>query len=116
MGGNRLSENPNISVLLLEAGHANTRELFSRAPAAFTKMFGTKVDWAHWTEGGQVASGVKGRKMQWPRGRMLGGCTAINGAHTVQEIRRHPADAFTHSYDVNFLGLTAYSLGTDTRP
>ncbi|KAL8277768.1 hypothetical protein RQP46_009890 [Phenoliferia psychrophenolica] len=71
----RLSENPAVSVLLLEAGRAGTRELFSRAPAGFTKMFGTAVDWTHWTEPG---AGVKGRKTRWPRGRMLGGSTSIN--------------------------------------
>ena len=71
-----MSEDPNISVLLLEAGEAGTRELFSRVPAGFTKMFGTIVDWNHWTEPGE---GVQGRKTRWPRGRMLGGCTSING-------------------------------------
>ncbi|KAK4700967.1 hypothetical protein P7C70_g5273, partial [Phenoliferia sp. Uapishka_3] len=74
----RLSENPNLKVLILEAGHAGTRQLFSRIPATFSRMFQTNVDWNFWTEGGEKAEGVKGRSLQWPRARMLGGCSSIN--------------------------------------
>ncbi|KAL8277802.1 hypothetical protein RQP46_009785 [Phenoliferia psychrophenolica] len=71
----RLSEDPHISVLLLEAGHADTRQLFSRIPSGFTRLFDTDADWGYHTESGE---GVAGRRLRWPRGRMLGGCTANN--------------------------------------
>lgn len=79
-----LSEDPTISVLLLEAGAANTRQLFSRIPSGFARLFETSADWGFWTEGGESAAGVKGRRLRWPRGRMLGGSTSSNGEHFLE--------------------------------
>lgn len=78
----RLSEDPNISVLALEAGHSDTLQLFSRIPASFARLFGhASADYNFWTQGGETALGVKGRSLRWPRARMLGGCSAINGSY-----------------------------------
>lgn len=63
-----------MSVLLLEAGAATTpRE--SRIPAAFSKLYRTAVDWNYSTE---PEPHLNGRRLYWPRGKMLGGSSAIN--------------------------------------
>ncbi|MEO0564423.1 MAG: GMC family oxidoreductase N-terminal domain-containing protein, partial [Chloroflexota bacterium] len=71
---NRLSANPNLSVLLLEAGYGDSKPEM-RVPAAFAKLFRTDVDWAYDTVP-QV--GMNGRVMFHPRGRVLGGSSTIN--------------------------------------
>jgi choline dehydrogenase len=62
------------SVLLLEAGGADDR-LEVRIPAAFSKMFRTDADWAYETE---PQAHLGGRRLYWPRGKMLGGSSSIN--------------------------------------
>ncbi|KAM0747378.1 alcohol oxidase [Meredithblackwellia eburnea MCA 4105] len=76
----RLTENPTVSVLVLEAGESDSLQIFSRIPFAFARLFATPAEWGLWTEGGVdgKAPGVKGRSLRWPRGRMLGGCSSIN--------------------------------------
>ena len=70
----RLTEDPQVRVLLLEAGGSDTpRE--SRIPAAFSKLFKTAVDWNYFTE---PEPHLNGRKLYWPRGKMLGGSSSIN--------------------------------------
>ncbi|MCW2681132.1 MAG: choline dehydrogenase [Frankiales bacterium] len=70
----RLSEDPSVRVLLLEAGDRDTtREI--GVPAAFSKLFKTKDDWDYSTE---PEAGCDGREMYWPRGKVLGGCSSIN--------------------------------------
>ena len=70
----RLSEDPEISVLLLEAGRPD-KKLEIRIPAAFSKLFKTSYDWAYETAPQEHAGG---RRMYWPRGRVLGGSSSIN--------------------------------------
>lgn len=70
----RLSENPYVSVLLLEAGDENTNDL-SRAPGAFFMVWGTDYDWQYETT---PQEGLNGRKIYHPRGRVVGGSTGIN--------------------------------------
>ena len=71
---NRLSEDPQTSVLLLEAGgNDDKREI--HIPAAFSKLFKTPYDWAYYTE---EEPGMAQRKMYWPRGKVLGGSSSIN--------------------------------------
>jgi choline dehydrogenase-like flavoprotein len=70
----RLSEDPTVRVLLLEAGDRDTaREI--GIPAAFSKLFKTRVDWDYATE---AEPACDNRSMYWPRGRVLGGCSSIN--------------------------------------
>lgn len=71
---NRLSHDPSARVLLLEAGGPDTaRDI--HIPAAFGRLFKTPVDWAFYTEPQQA---LGGRKLYWPRGKMLGGCSSMN--------------------------------------
>ena len=46
---NRLSEDPSVKVLLLEAGERDTK-LEIHIPAAYGKLNYTKVDWSYYTE------------------------------------------------------------------
>ncbi len=70
----RLSEDPSVRVLLLEAGPADkARDI--HVPAAFSRLFKTEYDWAYHSEPQQQ---VNRRRMFLPRGRVLGGSSSIN--------------------------------------
>jgi choline dehydrogenase len=71
---NRLSEDPAVRVLLLEAGPQD-RGKEIRIPAAFSKLFKSKFDWGYETAP-QV--GLAGRRIYFPRGKVLGGSSAMN--------------------------------------
>ncbi len=71
---NRLSENDMHSVLLLEAGGLDEKQEI-HVPAAFSKLFKTKVDWNYTTTGQQNA---QNRNIYQPRGKVIGGCSSIN--------------------------------------
>lgn len=71
----RLSEDPSVSVLVIEAGKSNAGVLFSQIPLAFPKLFKGPYDWYYETVP-QPALG--NRKLYWPRGKMLGGSSSIN--------------------------------------
>ncbi|MGD0403883.1 MAG: choline dehydrogenase [Candidatus Acidiferrales bacterium] len=70
----RLTEDPRVRVLLLEAGGPKTPKE-SRIPAAFSKLYKTAVDWNYCTE---PEPHLNGRQLYWPRGKMLGGSSSIN--------------------------------------
>lgn len=73
----RLSEDPKVRVILLEAGKDRTRELFVRMPAgSFAMMQRPAYDWSYTT---QPDPTVDGRTMGWSGGKMLGGSSSING-------------------------------------
>ena len=71
---NRLSADPDRSVLLLEAGGSD-RHLNVKVPAAFSKLFKTGRDWNFTTE---AEPNLKGRSLYVPRGKMLGGSSSMN--------------------------------------
>jgi choline dehydrogenase len=71
---NRLTESPRTRVLLLEAGPRDTK-MEIRIPAAFSKLFKTLVDWGYETE---PQPQLGGRRLYWPRGKMLGGTSSMN--------------------------------------
>jgi choline dehydrogenase len=71
---NRLSADPAISVLLLEAGPAD-KMLEIKIPGAYGKLNRTIVDWSFWTE---PQEHVDGRRIYIPRGRTLGGSSSTN--------------------------------------
>jgi choline dehydrogenase len=81
----RLTEDPRIRVLVLEAGPID-RKLEIRIPAAFAKLFKTPYDWDYATA---PEDGLDGRELYWPRGRTLGGSSSINAQ---MYLRGRPAD------------------------
>lgn len=71
---NRLTEDGETTVLLLEAGNPATKPEI-QAPLAWTSLLGTDVDWAYWTE---PEPGLDGRKILCSRGKVVGGSSSIN--------------------------------------
>ncbi len=82
---NRLSEDPSVKVLLLEAGGSN-RHPSVMIPAAFAEQFRSKRDWAFETD---PEPGCDGREIFIPRGKGLGGSSAMNG---MLYVRGRPLD------------------------
>jgi choline dehydrogenase len=82
---NRLSEDPSVRVLLLEAGGSD-RSLKIKIPAAFPQQFHTKLDWDFQTE---PEPHVDGRSLYIPRGKALGGCSSMNA---MLYVRGRPLD------------------------
>ena len=73
---NRLSADPNIRVLLLEAGGKDDY-IWVHIPVGYLYCFGNpRVDWGFSTV---AEPGLNGRSLQYPRGKVLGGCSSING-------------------------------------
>lgn len=70
----RLSEDPAVSVLLLEAG-APDKALELHVPAAFSKLFRGSYDWNYDTV---PQPALEGRTVYWPRGKTLGGSSSLN--------------------------------------
>ena len=85
---NRLSEDPNNQVLLLETGPEDRMPEIAVAPA-WPVLWGTDVDYAYYTTAQQ---GTDGHTHLWPRGRTLGGSSSINA---MVHLHGHPAD-FDH--------------------
>jgi choline dehydrogenase len=71
---NRLSEDRQTRVLLVEAGPRD-RAKEIRIPAAFSKLFKSRFDWGYSTTAQQ---GLRGRCIYYPRGKVLGGSSAMN--------------------------------------
>jgi choline dehydrogenase len=81
----RLSADPAVRVLLLEAGPADdVAEI--RMPGATPTLWRGPLAWQHWTVD---QPGAGGRAVFWPHGRTLGGSSSING---MVYIRGNPAD------------------------
>jgi choline dehydrogenase len=72
---NRLTEDANVSVLLIEAGGKDDLPAIHQ-PTQWVQLWKTSVDWAYVTE---ADSGLGGRSINWPRGKVLGGTSSING-------------------------------------
>jgi choline dehydrogenase len=73
---NRLSADPAVRVLLLEAGGAD-RNFWLRLPVGYFKtIYNEKFSRVFDAEGGDA---LGGRRIAWPRGRILGGSSSING-------------------------------------
>ncbi|MEN9598407.1 MAG: hypothetical protein RL596_718 [Bacteroidota bacterium] len=71
---NRLSEDENKKVLLIEAGGPDSRMEIS-IPGAYSKLNRTEVDWQFWTI---PQKEIDNRKLYIPRGKTLGGSSATN--------------------------------------
>lgn len=73
---NRLSEDPKNKVLLLEAGGSDNK-FWVHVPVGYLYCMGNpKTDWCFQTE---PEEGLNGRALNYPRGKVLGGCSSING-------------------------------------
>ena len=73
---NRLSADPSVSVLLLEAGGRDDWIWF-HIPVGYLYCMGNpRADWGLKTE---PEPGLNGRALNYPRGKVLGGCSSING-------------------------------------
>jgi choline dehydrogenase len=88
----RLSESADNSVLLIEAGGSH-KHMNVQVPAAFSKQFKTKLDWAYYSEPEQY---LGGRRIFMPRAKMLGGCSSMNA---MIYIRGNKADYDTWAKD-----------------
>ena len=72
----RLTEDPAVSVLLLEAGPRDT-DFWIHVPLGYGKLFArTDVNWAYESE---PEPALNGRRIFTPRGKVLGGSSSING-------------------------------------
>ncbi|MBW4627037.1 MAG: GMC family oxidoreductase N-terminal domain-containing protein [Brasilonema octagenarum HA4186-MV1] len=82
---NRLTEDCNTTVLLLEAGNPATKPEI-QIPAQCFSLIGSEVDWGYVSE---LEPYLKGRKMFCSRGKVLGGSSSIN---FMMYIRGNPQD------------------------
>ncbi len=73
---NRLSSNPKCEVLLIEAGGKDSNPWLHLPIGYFKTMHDPKFDWCFKTE---PDAGLNNRSIEWPRGRVLGGSSALNG-------------------------------------
>jgi choline dehydrogenase len=73
---NRLSADPGTTVLLLEAG-GRDNYLWIKIPVGYLYCMGNpRTDWRFKTA---AEPGLNGRSLNYPRGKVLGGCSSING-------------------------------------
>ncbi|MEM7277202.1 MAG: GMC family oxidoreductase N-terminal domain-containing protein [Pseudomonadota bacterium] len=73
---NRLSANPANKVLLIEAG-GNDSYPWVHIPVGYLYCIGNpRTDWMYQTA---TEAGLNGRQLLYPRGKLLGGCSSING-------------------------------------
>jgi choline dehydrogenase len=82
----RLSEDPSVKVLLLEAGPRD-KSMWIDIPAGFTKLL--NHDKFNWNFEMEAEEGVANRRIPCPRGRTLGGSSSING---MLYVRGQPLD------------------------
>jgi len=73
---NRLSENPNNKILLVEAGGRDTNPWIHIPVGYYKTMHNPKVDWCYNTEPDET---MANRSIPYPRGKTLGGSSSING-------------------------------------
>lgn len=72
----RLSGDRRVQVVLIEAGAADTSPWIGM-PAGVAKLYPhTRLNWRYWTE---PEPALGGRRLYWPRGKVLGGTSTING-------------------------------------
>ncbi len=77
---NRLTADPQVRVLLIEAGGPDVHPLIP-VIGQWTSLSGSEVDWQYATE---PEPGLDGRAIAWPRGKTYGGSSAIGAAAYVR--------------------------------
>ncbi|MEP0960460.1 MAG: choline dehydrogenase [Roseobacter sp.] len=83
---NRLSANPKNNVILLEAGGRDINPWIHIPVGYFKTIHNPAVDWCYKTE---PDAGLNGRSIEWPRGKVLGGSSSLNG---LLYVRGQPQD------------------------
>ena len=83
---NRLSASADVSVLLIEAGGRDWNPWIHVPVGYFKTMHNPRLDWCYKTESDP---GLNNRSIDWPRGKVLGGSSAING---LLYVRGQPQD------------------------
>jgi len=83
---NRLSADPSNSVILLEAGGRDLNPWIHIPVGYFKTIHNPSVDWCYKTE---PDPGLNGRSIEWPRGKVLGGSSSLNG---LLYVRGQPQD------------------------
>lgn len=83
---NRLSAEPNLRVLLIEAGGRDLNPWIHVPVGYFRTMGDPALDWCYMTE---PDPGLNGRRLPWPRGKVLGGSSSLNG---LLYVRGQPED------------------------
>lgn len=83
---NRLSADPTKKVVLLEAGGRDLNPWIHIPVGYFKTIHNPKVDWCYKTE---PDPGLNGRSIEWPRGKVLGGSSSLNG---LLYVRGQPQD------------------------
>ena len=83
---NRLSANPLNRVVLLEAGGKDWNPWIHIPVGYFKTIHNPSVDWCYKTE---PDPGLNGRSIEWPRGKVLGGSSSLNG---LLYVRGQPQD------------------------
>lgn len=83
---NRLSADPKNKVVLLEAGGRDLNPWIHIPVGYFKTIHNPKVDWCYKTE---PDPGLNGRSIEWPRGKVLGGSSSLNG---LLYVRGQPQD------------------------
>ncbi|XP_036334521.1 glucose dehydrogenase [FAD, quinone]-like, partial [Rhagoletis pomonella] len=74
----RLSEVPQWTVLLVEAG--DDEPIGTQVPSAYLNFFGSGIDYNYTTQPEKVAClGYTNQRCSWPRGKVLGGTSVVNG-------------------------------------
>jgi choline dehydrogenase len=97
----RLTENPDVRVLVLEAGPPDTADEI-HIPAAVSQLFQGPYDWNYQTIPQQRAGD---RSIYWPRGRVLGGSSSINAMIYIRG-SRHDYDTWRDEYGCDGWGYT----------
>lgn len=83
---NRLSADPKTKVVLLEAGGRDLNPWIHIPVGYFKTIHNPSVDWCYKTE---PDPGLNGRSIEWPRGKVLGGSSSLNG---LLYVRGQPQD------------------------
>lgn len=83
---NRLSADPTTRVTLIEAGGPDRNPWIHIPVGYFKTMHNPAYDWCYQTE---ADPGLNGRSLKWPRGRVLGGSSSLNG---LLYVRGQPQD------------------------
>ncbi len=83
---NRLSADSSNSVILLEAGGRDINPWIHIPVGYFKTIHNPSVDWCYKTE---PDPGLNGRSIEWPRGKVLGGSSSLNG---LLYVRGQPQD------------------------